>query len=69
MHVSLKGAVRCVSCLSETEIRLSEPDFRLTESDFPVQLRRFLRLNESDFCLSETTLTWSVTLGWYLRPS
>ena len=40
LHVSLRGAVRRVSCLTETET-----------------------------CLSETTLGWSVPLGWYLRPS
>ena len=52
-----------------SEIRLSETDFRLTESDFPASLRRILRLNETESCLSETTLGWSVPLGWYLRPS
>ena len=41
----------------------------LTESDFPASQRRFLRLNETESCLSETTLGWSVPLGWYLRTS
>jgi hypothetical protein len=71
--------VRRVSCLTETEIRLytEVPEIRLseadmdclTESDFPASQRRFLRLNETESCLSETTLGWSVPLGWYLRTS
>ena len=52
-----------------SEICLTEAVFRRSESDFPASLRRILRLNETESCLSETTLGWSVPLGWYLRPS
>ena len=34
--------------------------FRRSESDFPASLRRLIRLNETESCLSETTLGWSV---------
>ena len=50
MHASLRRALRRVSCLTETKIRLSA---RLSESVFG--------LTEANFCLSETDFSLSET--------
>ena len=57
MHASLRRALRRVSCLTETKIRLSarlsESVFGLTEANFCLS-ETDIRLTEPDFSLSET---------------
>ena len=54
-------SLRMVSRLTENGLRLTENGLRLTENG--------LRHTVMDFRLTVMTLGWSVSLGWYLRPS
>ena len=68
MHASLRRALRRVSCLTETKIRLSA---RLSESVFGLTEANFC-LSETDFSLSEAVFRLSesdfpVTLRRFLR--
>ena len=83
LHVSLKRAVRRVSCLTEPEIRLTETEIRLSarlpgrlirsmETENSVSLSRGCSgLTETVLRLTETEscLIETTLLGWYLRPS
>ena len=64
MHASLRRALRRVSCLTETKIRLSarlsESVFGLTEANFCLS-ETDIRLTEPDFSLSETDFSLSET--------